>query len=113
MVLEADAIKNVLARRQAFDQRLGGEIGLRQRVDIDRAANGLETVGGRDPDQHARRSVGARPDDAGIDRHVARLDAVGDDRPITRAAERGLGDAAQHADRRGRTSGRQEPATRQ
>ena len=30
-VLEADAIEDVLPGRQAFDQRLGGEIGFRQR----------------------------------------------------------------------------------
>jgi hypothetical protein len=113
MVLEADAIEDVLPGPQAFDQRLGGEVGLGQRIDVDRAANGLEAVGGRDLDQHARGAVGAGPDNARIDRHVARLDAVGDDRPITGAAESGLGDAAQQADRCGRASGRQEPATRQ
>ena len=54
----------------------------------------LEAVGGRDLDQHARRPVGARPDHAGIGRHVAGLDAVGDQRPVGGAAEVGLGDAA-------------------
>ena len=32
-VLEADAVEDVLAGRQVLDQRLGGEIALRQRVD--------------------------------------------------------------------------------
>ena len=113
VVLEADAIEDVLPGRQAFDQRLGGEVGFRQRVDIDRATDGLEAVGGGDLDQHARGAVCSRPDDAGIDRDVARLDAVGDDRPIGRAAERGLGDAVQQAHRRGRAGSRQEGATRQ
>ena len=79
MVLEPDAIEHVLPGRQALDQRLGGEIGLRQRVDEDGAADIPETVGGRDLDQHARGPVRARPDHAGIGRDVAGLDAVGDD----------------------------------
>jgi len=113
MVLETDTVEDVLSRRHAFDQRLGGEVGFRQRIDVDRAANILEAVGGRDLDQHARCSVRARPDDAGIDRDVARLDTMSDDGAIGGAAERGLGDAPQHGDRCRRASGRQEPATRQ
>jgi hypothetical protein len=113
VVLETDAVEDVLPGRQAFEERLGGEVGFRQRVDMDRAADGLEAVGGGDLDQHARGPVGARPDHAGIDRDVARLDAVGDDRPIGRAAERGFGDALQQAHRRGRAGSREEGATRQ
>ena len=61
-ILKADAVEDVLAGRQILDQRLGGEIAFRQRVDEDAAADGLEAVGGRDLDLHARRAVGARPD---------------------------------------------------
>ena len=78
-ILEPDAIEDVLSGRQVLDQRLGGEIAFRQRIDSDRAADALEAVGGRGLDQHARRPVGARPDHAGIGRDVARLNAVGDD----------------------------------
>ena len=70
-ILKADAVEDILARRQVFDQRLGGEIGFRQRVDEDRALNVAEAVGRCDLDQHARRPVGARPDYAGIDGHIA------------------------------------------
>ena len=46
----------------------------------------LEALGGRNLDQHARRTVGSRPDDAGIQRDVARLNAVRDQRPVGGAA---------------------------
>ncbi len=36
-ILKAQAIEDVLVRRQVFEQRLGGEIGFRQRVDEYRA----------------------------------------------------------------------------
>jgi hypothetical protein len=45
------------------DQRIGGEVGLRQRVDIDRALDGLEAVRGGDLGQHARGTVRACPHD--------------------------------------------------
>src|SRR3981081_373888 len=48
MILEPDAIEYVLPGLQTLDQRLGGEISLRQRIDEDRAANVLEAVGGGD-----------------------------------------------------------------
>ncbi len=105
-----DAIENVLPRRQALEQRLGGEIALRQRIDEYAAKDVLEAVGGRDLDQHAGRPVGPRPDHAGIDRHVARLDAVGDNRAIRGAAEIRARDAADH---RGRARRRQQPASAQ
>ena len=35
MILKPDAIEHVLPGRQTLDQRLGGEIGLRQRIDED------------------------------------------------------------------------------
>src|SRR5215510_11569789 len=53
-VLEADAVEDVLPRGQALDQRLGGEIGLGQRVDEDRTLDGLEAVRRCDLGQHAR-----------------------------------------------------------
>src|SRR6478672_12156918 len=48
MVLKPDAIKHILPGRQTLDQRLGGEVGLRQSIDEDASANIPETVGGRD-----------------------------------------------------------------
>src|ERR1700704_5682441 len=46
-----------------------------------------EAFRGRDLDQHARRLVGASPHHAGIGRHVAGLNAMGDQRAIGSAAE--------------------------
>jgi len=70
-VLERHAIEDVLSARQSFEQRLGGEIALRQRVDVSRGDDVAKTVGGRGLDPHARRPVGACPDDCAVDRDVA------------------------------------------
>ncbi len=86
-VLEADAIEDVLPRRQVLEQQLAGEVALRQHVDVRRVADVPEALGGGDLDQHPRRPVGARPHHAGVDRDVARLQAVGDARTIRREAE--------------------------
>src|SRR5262249_7705035 len=75
MILETDAIEHVLPGGQVLEQRLGGEMGLRQSVDEDRAANSLEDLAGRHLDQHARRSIRPRPDNRGIDGDIAGLDA--------------------------------------
>ena len=88
-VLKGDAIKDILARRQVFQQQLGSAIGLGQRIDEVRASNGPEAVRRRDLDQHAGGPVGARPDDACINRHVTGLDAMGDDGPVRCPAEIG------------------------
>src|SRR5262249_56181499 len=82
MILEANGIEHVLPGRETFEQRLGGEIGLRQSVDGNGAANIFEALAGRHFDQHARRSVRTRPDNSRVDADVAGLDAVGDDRSI-------------------------------
>jgi hypothetical protein len=86
-VLKADAIENLLARRQTVDQRLGGEIALRQGVDIGTLVDHLETVGGGNLDLHAGRPVGARPNHGRVDRYVARLHAVRDCRPVSGKAQ--------------------------
>ena len=77
---------------------------------IGRVADVLEALGGRDLDQHARGTVGARPHHAGIDRHVAGLQAVGDARPIRREAEIGSCDTVDDR-RRGRRAGRRQEAS--
>src|SRR4029453_13914304 len=80
-------------------------------VDKDRMPDVLETFRRRDFDQHARGPIGARPDDAGVSRDVARLNAVADDRTISRAAKRWK---AAERDRRGQTCRvGQEPAPRE
>ena len=109
-ILKADAVEDVLPGRQAFDQSLGGEVAFRQRIDERAVPDVLEAVGGRDLDQHARRTVGARPDHAGVDRDVAGLHTMRDQRPVGGAAEIGLGDRSDR--RNGRCGGRtyQEPA---
>src|SRR5262249_29838141 len=108
-----DTIEDVLPGRQALDQRLGGEVGFRQRIDVDGVADGLEAVGRRHLDQHACGSIRASPNDAGIDRYVARLDAVRDHWPLGGAAERRRSEAVQGGGcgRRRKTS--QEPAPRE
>jgi hypothetical protein len=63
-ILEADAIADVGARRQVLDQRLGGEVAFRQRIDGGSGEDVAEAVGRRHLDQHAGRPVGARPHDA-------------------------------------------------
>ncbi len=95
----AHAVENVLARGQAVDQRLHGEVALGQRIERHRAQQRLEAIAGRNVEGQARGTVGARPDHAGIERHVARLHAVADDRPVggagqirrSKTAERGDG----------------------
>ena len=89
MVLERDAVEDILPTRQAFNQGLGGEVGFRQRVDIDGIADGLEAFRGGDLDQHTGCTIGARPDNAGIDRNVTGLDSVRDRRPVCSATEIG------------------------
>ncbi len=106
-VLETDAIEDVLPRRQVFEQQLAGEVALRQHVDIGGVADLPEAFGGGDLDQHARRPVGARPHHAGIDRDVARLQAMGDARTIRREAEIGSCDTVDRG-RRGRRTGRRQ-----
>ena len=65
-ILEANAIEDVLGCRKAFDQRLGGEVSLWQRLDEYAGTNVAKALGGRNLDQHPRWPVGARPDDARI-----------------------------------------------
>src|SRR5262249_61231009 len=101
-MLEADAEEYILSGGQPCDQRLGGEIRLRQGIDGSSAHNVYEAVAGRDLDQHARGPIRARPDHAGIDRHVARLDAVRDERAVSRPAEIGVWEVTRGSERRSR-----------
>lgn len=109
-ILEADAVEDVLTGGKVFEQDLAGEIALRQRVDGNRMADISKAVAGRGLDQHARRPIGARPDHSGIDRHVSRLHAVCDARPVGGTAQIWLGNTAKNCDRSRRCGGRQQPA---
>src|SRR5262245_11939288 len=111
-ILEPDAVEYVLSGRKPLDHRLGREIRLRQSLGKSGAANVPETVAGRNLHQHARRPIRTRPDDAGIGGNVARLDTVGDQRAISRAAEIGSEDSVDGADRCSRSRSRQESAPR-
>jgi hypothetical protein len=93
-VAEADAVEDVLAGRQVLQQHLGGEITLRQRGDRRQGAGILELLGGRHLDQHLGGPVGARPDHAAVAAGVARLHAVGDQRPVRGARQIGRGEQA-------------------
>jgi hypothetical protein len=109
-ILKADPVEDVLPGGQTVDQRLGSEIGFGQRVDEDRALDGLETVRCRDLGQHARGTIGARPDHGGIGRDVTGLDAMGNKRAISGAAQIRFGEAAHRGDRgRGRGRGQKPP----
>ena len=90
-VLEPDAVKDVLSRRQAFDQRLGREIRLGQSIDEHAVPDVLEAVGGGNLDKHARGTVGPRPHHARIGGNVAGLDAMADQRPLSGEAQIRLG----------------------
>ena len=103
MVLERDAVEDVLASRQAFDQRLGREVGFRQSVDEHRAANGLEAVAGRGLDQHTGGPICARPHHTGVGGHIAGLQAVRDRGSAGRTAQIGLVNGA-GGEQRGRRS---------
>ena len=56
-------------------------------VDEHGALDVLEAVRGGDFHQHARWTVGACPDNAGVDRNIARLQTVGDDGAVISAIE--------------------------
>ena len=87
MIPELDAVEDVLSGRQTLEQRLGGEIALRQRIDEYALAHVAEAFGGGDLDLHARRPFGARPHHTAVETDVARLYAVGDQRPVVGAAD--------------------------
>src|SRR5262245_21135284 len=53
-ILKANAVENITPWRQIIEQRLGGEVRFRQRVDEHGASDVAERVGGRDLDQHPR-----------------------------------------------------------
>src|SRR5215813_2044476 len=94
MILELHPIENVLASRKPFDQGINRKVGLRQGVHVCDAMAVLEAVRGRPVDQGPGPPVGTRPYYRGIDRHIARLHAVADRRPIGSAAYRRLGNTA-------------------
>ncbi|MFK4511613.1 hypothetical protein ABIF81_006791 [Bradyrhizobium daqingense] len=96
-IAEANAVKDVLAGGQMFNQHLRGEVALGQRRDRRQCAGIPERISRRDLDQHLRRPVGARPHHAAAGGDVARLHAVGDNWPVRGARERGHRDRAERA----------------
>ncbi len=108
-VLRSHPVEDVLAGWQVLNQGLHREVTLRQRVNEDRSVNGLERVAGRKVEKHPGRSVDPRPDDARIRRHVARLQAMGDDRAAGGAAEIGKNAVGERRETGG-TAGGQEMA---
>jgi hypothetical protein len=112
-ILEPDAVEYVLACGQVLDERLGGKIAFRQGVDDDAVADLFEGVRRRNLDPHARGPVGARPDDTGIDRYIARLHAMGDERPARRKTDIRLCNAAECGRRCRRGNRREKPEARE
>ena len=94
-VREPDAIKDVLPGGKMLEQHVRGEVDLRQSVDVACVLHPLEACRGRPFDQHARWTISARPDDAGIGRHVAGLHAVRHHGAVGCTAQIGLGHGAQ------------------
>src|SRR5215831_2373966 len=112
-ILKADAIEDVLSRRQIVEQRFGGEVRFWQRIDEHGASDIAERVGGCDLDQHPRRAVGTGPHHARAGRYVARLYAVRDLRPVRREAQGWVRDAADRRAGRRRDSALHYPAASQ
>ena len=98
---KSDAVEDILAGRELFEQQLGREIAVRQSIHKGAVAHSLEVVGGGDLDLHPSRPIATCPDHPGIDAHVARLQAVGDERPVGGAAQIRLGDAGGPCERGG------------
>src|SRR5262249_54527857 len=92
-ILKADAIENILSRRQIVEQRFGSEVRFRQRVDEHGASNVPERVGGWHLDPHPRRPIGTGPHHAGVRRYVAGLYAVRNLRPARGEAQGWVRDA--------------------
>ncbi len=86
-VAKPDAIKDVLAGRQVFQQHFCGEVALRECRDRRQGPRVAKRFGGGDLDHHLRRTVGARPHHAAIGADVAGLHAMGDLRTVGGAAE--------------------------
>lgn len=75
-VFQRHAVEGLLARRQRVEEHLAGEVGVRREhraLDAPGAAEGRRA---RDVDEHPARPIGSAPDDAGLGRHIAGLDAV-------------------------------------
>ncbi len=89
-IVEADAVEDVLFRRQIVQQQFCGEIRVRQRVARSRRNDGLEALDGRALHAHSRGTVGARPDHRGAVADVARLNPAGDLRTISGALRYGV-----------------------
>ena len=69
-------IEHALAGRQAGEIHLGGEVAVLERRRTAHQARIVEALGGRPLDHHARRPVGARPEDRAVAREIAALHAV-------------------------------------
>src|SRR5262245_37649598 len=105
--MKTNAIEDFLRGGQVLEQKLGGEIGFRQRVHKSGIARVLETVSGRNFNEHPRGSIGTSPDHAGIDGNVAALNPVRDQGPIVGATDEWAGNAADRRESCWRRSRRQ------
>ena len=82
-------VEHALAGRQAGKIDLGGEIGVLKRGRAGHQARIGEALGGRPLDHHARRPVGARPQDGAVAREVAGLHAIRQARAHALAGDHG------------------------
>jgi hypothetical protein len=105
-VAEFDAVENILSGREILQQHLRGEVALGQRSDRRQNPCIVEGLRGGHFDQHLRGPVGARPHHTAIGADVAGLHAMGDDRPVSSAAEIGHRQGAKGAGARCRNGGK-------
>ena len=104
-VLEPHAVEDILPLGQIVQQQLGREIAIRHGVGRNAAQDGLEAFDRRPFHPHARRPLGARPDDGRIAIDVAGLNAARNPRTVGCARQIGFGErcSARNRDRRGGT----------
>ena len=101
-IAKFDAIEDILARGEIFQQHLGGEVALGESGDRRQNPRIAKRFSRGDLDQHLRRPVHARPHHAAIGADIAGLHTMGDDRAVGGTAEIGHGDGAEARHRRGR-----------
>src|SRR6476646_6580287 len=95
-------VENILPRRQAVEQKLRGEIAVRQRIRQGRAQDGLEIHIGRAFNLHPGGPIGTRPYHRRVGGDIARLNPARKLWPVCGAAEIGFCESPEPGERCGR-----------
>src|ERR1700682_3476126 len=109
-VAESDAIKDVLPAGEIFQQHFGGEIALGQRRDRRQNPRIAKRLRRGNLDHHLRRPAGRLPHHAAVGADIAGWHAMGNLRPVGRAAEIGHRNGAECAAAGRRCGGQKTPA---